>query len=172
MGRDKAMTEIASKPLIAHAAQQLIDEVAEVVIVGHAEAASLLELRSVCDYPRPGLGPLGGVLGALRASATRLVLVTPCDLLGLPPNVALRLQERLGKHDAAVPRIGDRVEPFPMLLPTALKDRLESALSNDERRVQTWLETLRLAEVDFADQPGQFANLNTPERLHAYFAPN
>jgi molybdopterin-guanine dinucleotide biosynthesis protein A len=76
--------------MIAHVADALRPEVASLAVVGRDWGG----LARIDDLPRPGLGPLGGLAGALahaRAHGHAAVLSAPCDTLGLPAGLAARL---------------------------------------------------------------------------------
>lgn len=89
-GSDKALALLAGRPLLAHVVEALRPQCAEVVVVGRSWPG----LRSLADWPGPGLGPLGGLCGALRG-ARQLghpsVLAAPCDMPGLPADLVERL---------------------------------------------------------------------------------
>ena len=82
-GSDKALAKYRGAPMIDHAAALLRDFADEVVIVGGERDG----YPALPDLPAPGLGPLGGVCGAL-AHAKRhgfdTVLTIPCDTPDLP----------------------------------------------------------------------------------------
>ncbi len=86
-GTDKAMARHAGRPLIQHAIDALAPCCDAIVIVGRTWPGH------VCldDQPAPGLGPLAGLCGALLHAGRHgfaHVLSAPCDMLGLPPNLA------------------------------------------------------------------------------------
>lgn len=81
-GSDKALALYQGRPLIAHVAEALLAQCDALVICGRDWGGHV----AVADLPGPGLGPMGGLCGAL-AHAQGLgydeVLAAPCDLLGL-----------------------------------------------------------------------------------------
>ncbi len=81
-GRDKACALYAGKALLDHAKDSLAPHVDCLVVVGR-DWPGLLRVE---DLPRPGLGPLGGLYGALSWGAAQgydAVLSCGCDTLGL-----------------------------------------------------------------------------------------
>lgn len=89
-GADKALAQVDGKPLIAHVADALGGQCAEVVVSGRAWGG----LRELADHPTLGLGPMGGLCAALRDAQTGgfdAVLCAPCDLLDIPGDLAERL---------------------------------------------------------------------------------
>jgi molybdopterin-guanine dinucleotide biosynthesis protein A len=117
-GSDKALYIHKGKPLIAHVADALAVQCADVVVCGR----SWETLAGLDDRPAPGLGPMGGLCAALHHGAERgfdSVLAAPCDLFGIPGEAAFRL------------RPGPAVADGQWLLglwPTALAERLEALL--------------------------------------------
>jgi molybdenum cofactor guanylyltransferase len=81
-GSDKAVALYKGQPLLEHAAASLRPHVAELAVVGRDWSGMV----RIDDYPEPGLGPLGGLCGALRfaeGNGFDAVLSTSCDVLGL-----------------------------------------------------------------------------------------
>ena len=87
-GGDKGAALLNGTALIDHVAEGLASQVDALVIVGREWP----ELVSIADWPRSGIGPLGGLCAALRHAAEHgfdAVAMTPCDLLPVPRFAAL-----------------------------------------------------------------------------------
>lgn len=129
-GADKALADYRGRPLIAHVAERLLEQVGTVLIAGRAWGA----FPSVADHPAPGLGPLGGLCAALRYARDhgyRDVLVTSCDTPILPADLAVRLRPS-PSHVSGLPVIG--------MWPAALADRLEAhLLEGAHRSMRAWI---------------------------------
>ncbi|MFM7029058.1 MAG: molybdenum cofactor guanylyltransferase [Chakrabartia sp.] len=81
-GSDKALALHQGRPLIDHALAGLYPFVADLAVVGRDWPG----VRRIEDAPRPGLGPLGGLLGGLSVAEAQgydAVLTCGCDTLGL-----------------------------------------------------------------------------------------
>ena len=84
MGRDKALLEVDGRPLARRVACALADAGAvRVVAVGGDAVALEAEGFEVVPDLHPGAGPLGGLLTALLAARTEVVVVLACDLPGV-----------------------------------------------------------------------------------------
>ncbi|USI72506.1 NTP transferase domain-containing protein [Sphingomonas morindae] len=103
-GGDKAAARLGGRALLDHVALALGGWCDALVVVGRDWPG----LTRVEDLPRPGLGPLGGLAGALAHAARHgfdTVLSCGCDLPRLPP----ALPDLLGPPDAILadqPTIG------------------------------------------------------------------
>ncbi|EPR37320.1 Molybdopterin-guanine dinucleotide biosynthesis protein A [Desulfovibrio sp. X2] len=89
LGHDKAFVPYRGGDLLGQAVNRLCAVLPEVWVVGRDPSPHGLSLPWRMDE-RPGMGPAGGVLTALRAVG-RSCLVTSCDLPLLDENVLLRL---------------------------------------------------------------------------------
>lgn len=159
-GGDKGAALLNGVALIDHVAGVLRPACAEVVIVGRQWAA----LRHIADVPAPGLGPLGGLCGALlaaRVAGHGHVLTAGCDSWPLPDNLAALLGwgEPLPEHEA---RVIDR-HWLIGLWPVSLADQLVAHLHADnDRSIYGWIAACgaRKIAVDFP-----WGNINTPDDL-------
>ena len=151
-GSDKALALFAGRPLIDHAIAALIPQVADLVICGRDYPG----FARVDDMPVAGLGPLGGLCGALVHAADNrfdAVLCVPCDTLGLPADLAARLWP-----GPAVARGQRSVGLWPASLAPALLSRLSGGGS---RAIHTWITACEAREVDC----GPLHNINHPGDL-------
>lgn len=91
-GSDKAEAMLDGQAMLDHVADALRPQVDALVVAGRDWPG----LDSVMDLPEPGLGPLGGLCGALsfaRDHGFDAVLSSGCDLIGIPSDLALILGE-------------------------------------------------------------------------------
>src|SRR3546814_1010829 len=96
--------------------------------------SSDLSLRTVADRPCPGMGPLGGLAGALRHAGDHgfdLVLTAACDMPDIPPG----LVERLGPAPSVV-----KGQQLVGLWPASLAAVLEAHLDETgDNSVKAWM---------------------------------
>lgn len=155
-GSDKAEAPIDGIPMLDRIAERLRPQVDALVVAGRVWPG----LESVADHPRPGLGPLGGLCGALFHAARaghEGVLATGCDL----PDLPLDLRDRLGSGPAVIegqPLLGS----WPVGLAEALLLRLSIG---DDRSMRGWIAAAGARTVS-PETP--LANLNTAADYEAF----
>lgn len=156
-GSDKALAALRDEPLVAHVARALDEFVAETILCGRGEPVA--GLVAIADWPRPDLGPLGGLCGALRYAAARghcAVISIGCDMPVLPAT----LIERLIAWDGAA-YVGEA--PVLGYWPAALARVLENYLLADgDRSIRRWAASIGAETIEAG---GRIPNLNRPEDL-------
>jgi molybdopterin-guanine dinucleotide biosynthesis protein A len=158
---DKALATVGGRPLIQHAAKAFQAAGCAVTVVADQPGKyAALGLPTIADV-QPGLGPLGGLLTALRDAGTApAVLLAACDLhgwgpdwaaalLAAPPGAAIALfdtdpvQPLLGRYATALlPVIGRRIDAgrrsmhglLDEVVPLRLPPPAATALINVNRR--------------------------------------
>jgi molybdenum cofactor guanylyltransferase len=150
-GSDKAVALHEGKALIEHALDQLRPHASSVLVSGRAWPGT----PSVADHPAPGLGPLGGLCGALHYAAEQgedAVLTTGCDTLGLNATIVAALEPGPAILDAS-PIIG--------LWPSTLFPVLSAWLEDPANRsVYRFADHVGARRVE-----GSVRNINRPEDL-------
>lgn len=170
MGVDKALIDIAGRPLALRVADEAARHCGTVSLVGDPARYEALGLPVISDT-FPGRGPLAGIEAALAATAVDWNLVTACDMPALGSGVIEQLFELCA--DGAVPRYDDgRMEPLCAVYHRRCHAAIRAVLESGVRKVT---EALRRLEADgFAIRylrvanEGPFANLNTPEDVQRY----
>lgn len=168
MGRNKALLPWEGGTVIeavASLVRGLFDHV--LVVAADPEPYRFLGLPEARDH-RPGLGPLGGVEAALRASPDPRVFIVACDMPFLSPDL-IRHMASLPTAPAVVPYMAGRPEPLHALYSRDALASVHSLLAEGERRVYALLDRLDVRRVEedevrrFGDPERVFANLNRPE---------
>jgi molybdopterin-guanine dinucleotide biosynthesis protein A len=154
-GRDKALATLAGIALLDHAAQALRPFTDDIAIVGRDSPAYV----SIADWPAAGLGPLGGLCGALLHARDRdfdAILSLPCDTPSLPAGLLGDLAGRsVASFVATTPVIG--------LWPCALADRLSVYLDHGGNlAVRAWAEEIGAEALDGWPP---IPNVNRPDDL-------
>ena len=106
MGGDKALLELAGRPLVLYMVEKLRPLVAEITLVGAPERYAHLGLPVLPDC-EAGRGPVAGIVTALRATRHDWNLIVACDLPLLDP----RLLELDLNEAAAAPEMCDAIVP-------------------------------------------------------------
>jgi len=155
-GSDKAVALIDGMPMIDHVAARLRGQCAMVMVVGREWPG----LVTVEDRPRPGMGPLGALAGALIHAGENgfdRVLTSGCDLPDLPLDLAERLAPGL-----AVVRGQPLLGSWPSTLGSVLADWLASA---EDLSMRTWIDHVGARRVELEAEP---VNINRPGDLEAW----
>jgi molybdopterin-guanine dinucleotide biosynthesis protein A len=165
IGGDKAVIQLAGRPLLHYPLAVLELVLDEVAVVAKADTVlpALPEVVPIWVEPDLPRHPLAGVAHALRCAGGRPVLACAVDLPLITPGV---LRELLlaepGTAPAIVPRAAGRLQPLCALYgPQAL-----GALAgfDPEARATDVVESLGPAVVEIDDEQA-FFNINAPEDL-------
>lgn len=150
-GSDKAAALYQGRPLLEHALAALTPLCDVCVIVGRDSPRA----TSIPDWPAPGMGPLGGIAGALRhADGFDQVLSVPVDCLDLPA-------ELLAALTPSPAFLAD--QPVIGLWPLAARAPLAALLAADTRHsMRAFAEAIGARPV--AGLAGA-RNINTPADL-------
>lgn len=150
-GSDKAAAEIGGMAMIDHVAARLAAQCDVVAVVGRDWPG----LVRIADLPRPGLGPLGALAGALSYAAAEgheAVLSSGCDL----PDLPLDLRERLSPGPAVV-----KGQPLLGLWPADLTAPLIAWLEGGgDQAMRSWIAHVGARRVALPEPP---SNINTRE---------
>jgi molybdenum cofactor guanylyltransferase len=154
-GSDKALAELDGHTLLARAVDALSGWCEYVVVVGRATAPA----PTLPDWPRPRMGPLAGIAGALRLARDEnyaAVLTCGVDSVGLPEN----LPDLLGSAPAY---LAD--QPVVGIWPASTLETIEAILTGEGRHsMYAFAEAVGARAVKLARGP---ANINTPDDLAA-----
>ena len=167
-GRDKGLIPLAGQTMAAHVLRALQPQVERVLINAnrHQDDYRRLGCTVISDPIGEFFGPLAGMLAALEAADSPLVLSVPCDSPLLPEDYAARMLGALGAQQAQIAvAASDRWQPVFALLARELRGDLRAALEGGERKIDRWFARHRVAVVDFQHCPGMFRNINTPAEL-------
>ena len=154
-GSDKALAELGGRTLLARAVDALAGVCDAVVVVGREVAP----VPSLNDWPRAGMGPLGGIAAALHhahdAGYTE-VLTCAVDSVGLGDDV-------LGQLKPAPSYCAD--QPVIGLWPVTASAAVDAILTGESRHsMRAFAESIGARAVHFQSKP---ANINTPADLSA-----
>lgn len=174
MGGDKPFRELAGKPLIAHVIAMARQQCDIVMISSNEDPArfAAFDCPVIADYPVAGQGPLGGILGGLRALPDDIdwLAIFPVDCPVLPDDLVRKLAaaaQGAGRL-AAFAQYDTRDHFLAAVWHRNGAETIETQLANDDRRVGGALRSVEAVRVTIPtrpDQPALFANINTPGDL-------
>jgi molybdenum cofactor guanylyltransferase len=176
-GGEKAVADLAGRPLLLWAAARLQKSCAAVAVNvrpgSQAEALARAEgLAVLHDAPGDPAGPLSGVKVGLTWATERgaqALAVSPCDAPLLPDDLFTRLVEAAG-NGAAMAETSDGPQPLCAIWPvTALHTVSQALVGGAHPPTGRMLESLGAVRVRFEDRAA-FANLNTQADLAAIAA--
>lgn len=152
-GSDKALAELDGRSLIARAVDTLAGWCEYVVVVGRETAPA----PCLPDWPRPGMGPLGGIAAALhlaRDEGYHFVLTCGVDSLDLPDDLPALLTPAPAYLEG---------QPVVGLWPASAAETIAAILTSPGRHsMRQFAEALGARPVKLACEP---ANINTPTDL-------
>lgn len=165
-GEDKGLLSLAGRPMVAYVLDALRPQVGTLLISANRnrERYTAFGYPVVADADDGHLGPLAGVLAALKRCTTEFLLTAPCDAPLVAPDLGARLYAACiaAGTDVAVACDGALRQPVFLLLRAALAPSLESYLAGGGRKAGAWLGQMPVAEADLSDQPDTFLNVNDP----------
>lgn len=154
-GSDKALAEFGGRTLISLAVDALSGWCEHVVVTGRETAPA----PTLPDWPRPGMGPLGGLAAAMRHAVDEgYEAVLSCGVdAGLLPD---DLPQLLGAAPACL-----AVQPVIGIWPASASAQLEALLHSQETHsMRRFAERIEARRVEIIPA---VANINTPGDLAA-----
>lgn len=134
MGRDKALMELAGRPLVAHALDLFQGAGISAMIAGAASLTrtSLQAFAGVVEDASPGLGPLSGICAALAATPARYAVFLPVDLPLLPPSLLVFLlrHAQITRSAVTVASVSGFAQTFPAVLDRSALPALQVELGS------------------------------------------
>jgi len=173
-GGNKALLNLAGKPLLQHVIDRIRPQVAELYLSVEQPSGAVADfgLPQVTDAEMDG-GPLVGLLAALRKIGPRheWLLLAPCDAPFVPSDLAERLSKcavSAGRPGAVV-RYQTELQPTFSLWNRCLLPRLEQAVVQEKMAgFKQFLGVVQLAALDWpGSQPSPFFNINDQAALRA-----
>lgn len=168
MGGDKGLQLLHGRALLSWVLDAIRRDSEAILINANTAHGTYADFgfRVVADLIPGWPGPLAGLHAALHRAQTEYVLTVPCDTPFLPEDLTRQLFAAITKHDseAAVVVTGGRRQPAITLYHKSVLPKLAGYLDGGERKVNDWLNRLRLSEVVF-DNVADFDNINTQDEL-------
>ncbi len=167
LGQDKARAMIGEKTTVLEAVLRPLDGVFSsfTVVAESAGKFDDLGLRTIAD-DRPGLGPLGGILRAVKDASQGYFFVVSCDRIGLQARWVERLSSRLSSRPPAICFCsGGQIEPLFGFYHTDIRAQLKSCLNHQTRAVWRFLDEIDASTIEAPPGWNQTFSVNTPKQL-------
>jgi molybdopterin-guanine dinucleotide biosynthesis protein A len=135
MGHDKALTLLAGRPLVQHAASLLRSAGLEPRIAGAQSDLSSFAPTLPDDPAQSGLGPLSGICSALANTSSPFAIFLPVDLPLLPASLIVYLLHHatITRSAITVASVAGFTQTFPAVIDLAALTSLQWSLNSDDR---------------------------------------
>jgi|TARA_B100001996_G_scaffold332621_1_gene281825 molybdopterin-guanine dinucleotide biosynthesis protein A len=173
-GEDKSQVNLANKLLIDHILSEIIDEFNEVLIVSNNSIKfnKFEKITKIEDYKK-GLGPLGGVLSAMKWIKTnkreyQWIATFPVDTPFFKKEILKDFIQKINLEESDLFFIKSNNTRHNIfgLWSIKLLDKLEKDLDKGERKVELWANNIgvKIINMEFSNND-PFFNINTKEDL-------
>lgn len=164
MGQDKGLMRLKGKPMIQHILDPMAKICQRILIVSGNPMYGMFGFELVKDEA-PDYGPVMGILSGLRQSKTERNLVLSCDA----PFVTFELMKQLvhlsDETDVVAAHSEKGIHPLIAVYNRSCIPIFEQAVANDEHRLRTVLEGLKVIELEVIEDR-LLRNINTQVDLH------
>ena len=163
--RDKAWLNYAGKPLLAHVIDHIENYVDQILISRNKPhlAEDKLPYLLIRDQLLGYQGPLAGIASCTRHIENNNVVVLPCDIPILPPNLVTKLIEGIIDFDIAVASSRGIIQPLIFAAKRQALNSIQSYLASGERSVKGWLSAESFTKIEFNAEA--FENINELSQL-------
>ena len=173
-GEDKSQVKLAGKLLIDHMLTEIIDEFKELLIVSNNKISfHNSEKISIIEDFEKGLGPLGGVLSAMKwikekQKDYKWIATFPVDTPFFKRQILKDFIQNINFNESELFFIKSNNTRHNIfgLWSINLLDKLEKDLNNGERKVELWANNtgVKIINMEFSNND-PFFNINTKEDL-------
>ena len=173
-GQNKTQVKLKNQLLIDYILKEIIDEFKEILIIAN-EPIKFIKSKNIStikDY-KSGLGPLGGVLTAMKwikenDKNYKWISTFPSDTPFFTKKELKYFYENVRANDGKLFFIKNEETRHNIfgLWSLDLMEQLESDILKGERKVEFWANTIGVNIVNFKyKKPDPFFNINTKEDL-------
>ena len=173
-GQNKSQVKLKNQLLIDYILKEIVDEFKEILIIAN-EPIKFMKSKNISiikDY-KSGLGPLGGVLTAMKwikenDKNYKWISTFPSDTPFFTKKELKYFYENVRVNDGKLFFIKNEETRHNIfgLWSLDLMEQLESDILKGERKVEFWANTIGVNIVNFKyKKPDPFFNINTKEDL-------
>ena len=173
-GQDKSQVKLNGKILIDYILSEIIDEFKETLIVTNQSISFMSSKKiTVIEDFKKGLGPLGGVLSAMKwikdnNKEYSWISTFPADTPFFTKKELKSFYNDIKIESNKLFFIKDKNTRHNIfgLWSLDLMEKLEADLSKGERKVEVWADSIgvKIVNIDYK-KPDPFFNINTEEDL-------
>ncbi len=173
IGGEKAFVRLAGKTLIQRVIDILSGVFSEVVVVvDHLERFRDLP----CPYLRdrlPGLGSIGGIETALRATSREAIFVVACDMPFVNPDIIRLMLNHSEGVDLVIPSLSDGLHPLHAVYAQTCLPAIDAQIKSGDfgpHSLTKSVRTVLFQKESFLGQDPLFrsvVNINTPADLES-----
>jgi len=173
-GADKSQVKLGNKLLIDYILSEIIDEFNEVLVVSNNQInfESSEKISLIKDF-KQGLGPLGGVLTAMKWIKDKnknyqWISTFPADTPFFKNEILKDFLKSINQDDSKLFFIKSNNTRHNIfgLWSVDLMDRLEKDLDKGERKVEVWANSIGVKNINMNfENEDPFFNINTKEDL-------
>ena len=172
MGTEKALVDLAGKPLIEHVLDIVKPMFSQTLIItNQPEKYNYQGTRCVVDH-QPDLGPMMGLYSGLCASGTDVNMLISCDMPFITPEAISLIISRLEGYDAAIPQLGGRLQPLLAVYRQSCREHAWRLIESQHLAMHDLISDIKVQVIyeeefrSFADEPELMAfSVNSPEDL-------
>ena len=173
-GRDKSQVKLQNKLLINYILEEIVDEFKEVLIIANEQIKFMQSQNiSVTKDFKSGLGPLGGVLTAMKwikenNKKYEWISTFPSDTPFFTKKELKYFYKKIRINESKLFFIKSDETRHNIfgLWSTKLMDRLEADILKGERKVEVWANSVGVKTVNIEyKKTDPFFNINTREDL-------
>lgn len=171
MGRDKSQLKIGDTTF----SQKLLDDFSQYFenVYLSVSANSQLSGPGIIHDDKESLGPLSGLMAAIKGTKGDNVFICATDMPFADPEIAVQLVEMMGDFDAClIRRTNGKVETAFSVFSKGILPHLQDELDNGKRSIMGLVDRISARFVDeteldsFSDD--SFLNVNTPEDYNRF----
>ncbi|MCX7087283.1 MAG: molybdenum cofactor guanylyltransferase [Methylococcales bacterium] len=169
--QDKGLVNYKGQPLVSYAINAMTPLVTQLLLNANRNHDTYQRFGwpVIADQTDQFDGPLAGILTAMLAAQTDILLVMPCDspLMSTAHLQRLLTMRETTGSDVAVAFDGERLHPVFLAIKTNLRSSLQAYLDGGQRKMALWLTQQKMVTVDFSSDTGVLMNINSLSDLLA-----
>ena len=173
-GEDKCQVKLGDKLLIDYILSEIVDEFKEVLLISNNKIKyNHLNKISLVEDTKKGLGPLGGILTAMKwirqnNKSYKWISTFPSDTPFFKKQILNNFIEEIKSYECKLFFINSNNTRHNIfgLWSIDLLERLEKDLENGERKVEMWANKIGVKSINMKfENKDPFFNINTKEDL-------